>query len=147
VFNRLRYEIAVRRLQREMRQTQQFYTAKSAEALKNKLGAMEMQKLNEEEIFEVQVIHDKIARLQTTYLREEAERYLVPVPPFNHEKDGDWEFAATAAHYQLKMGPLAELRSAIRKEKKERREAWQSWAALLIGLIGAMIGLVAAFKK
>lgn len=147
MFSRLRYEFALRRLQREKRRTEQFYTAKVAETQNKKTNLIETQKLDEEQIHETQVIHDQIARLQTGFLREQAERYLLPVPKFDDGDGGAWEFAATAAHYQLKPDAIAELRSAIRKEKKERREGWQSWAALAIGFVGAMIGLVAAFKK
>lgn len=147
MFARLRYEFALRRLQTEKRRTERFYATKEAEISDKKNNLIEMQRLNEEQIYETQVVHDKIARLQTVFLRNEAERYLLPVPEFNDGDDGAWELAATAAHYQLKPDAIAELRSAIRKEKKERRENWQSWAALAIGFVGAMIGLVAALKK
>jgi hypothetical protein len=115
--------------------------------LKGPKTVEELEKLTHEEIFEVQVIEDKISRLQTTFLRDEAQRYLLPVPEFNTTDDGAWEQATTAAQYQLKPAALAELRSAIRQEKKERRESWQSSAALAIGLIGALIGLFSAMTK
>jgi hypothetical protein len=147
MFSRLRYEFALRRLQRGKRRTERLYATKEAEIKDKKNNLIELQKLGEEQIHETQVIHDQIARLQTVFLREEAERYLLPIPKFDDGDGGSWEFAATAAHYQLKPDAIAELRSAIRKEKKERREGWQSWAALAIGFVGAMIGLVAALKK
>jgi hypothetical protein len=143
----LRYGFALRRLQREKRAAIVHYKNEQASLLAKKASAMEMQRSSEQQIYETQSIYDQIAGLQTTFLRTEAERYLLPVPTFDTSEDGAWEFSSTCSHYQLKRAAIAELRAAIRKEKKERREAWQSWAALAIGLIGALIGLVAALKK
>jgi len=147
VLARLRYEYALRRLQKEKRATDAHYEKEQAVLEAKKAGLIEMQRADEHQIYEAQRINDQIAGLQTNFLREEAERYLLPIPAFDTSENGAWEFSPTCAHYQLKQMPLAELRSAIRKEKKERRESWQSWAALAIGLVGAMIGLVAALKR
>lgn len=38
---------------------------------------------------------------------------------------------------------ISDLRERIRKEAKERREAILAWIVPLIGLIGALIGLIA----
>jgi hypothetical protein len=72
---------------------------------------------------------------------------MIPIPDFDSDESGPWEKASTRPHYQLKSEALAELRFAIRKERKERREGIQSWTALTIGLIGALIGLLSAFRK
>jgi hypothetical protein len=147
VLSRLRYEFALKRLQKEERATDFYFKEEQERLLANKVGAADMQKSDEKQIFELSKIHDQIAGLQTNFLRNEAERYLLPIPVFDTSEDGAWEFSSICTHYQLKQAALVKLRSAIRKEKKERRESWQSWAALAIGLIGAMIGLVAALKK
>ncbi len=49
---------------------------------------------------------------------------------------------------------MTELRAAIRKERRERRETVDSWAKIIgriiticTGLVGAIIGLVAVWKK
>jgi hypothetical protein len=84
--------------------------------------------------------------LQTVYLIDEAQPLLLPTPSFTEDSSA-WEEASTAVHYQLTRDAIAELRSAIRKEKKERRESWQAWVALTIGGVGALIGLVSALKK
>ncbi len=96
---------------------------------------------------DVHVIEDEISQLQTSYLIDEAQRYFLPTPAFSTDVDGAWEQAATAPHYQLKRAAIEELRLAINKEKKERRACRQAWIALEIGLVGALVGLVAAFKQ
>jgi hypothetical protein len=106
----------------------------------------EIERLDSEEMHETQSIEDKISRLQTSFLIEEAQRLLIPPPAFDTKEDGAWESAATARHYQLKREHLAELRSASAR-KKRTKEGLQSWAALSIGLIGALIGLFSALKK
>lgn len=92
-------------------------------------------------------IDDRISRLQTTFLIDEAQRYLLPTPKFSDDHRGAWERATTAAHYQLKLSAIAELSAAVNRVKKERRDAWQSWVTLLIGVIGALIGLMSILKK
>jgi hypothetical protein len=42
---------------------------------------------------------------------------------------------------------LTALRAIVRKEHKERSENFRSWTTLTIGIIGALIGLVAMLKK
>lgn len=147
MFTYLRYAIALRKLQKERQRTRAWFAAKESEIPKETANLQKLESLTHEEIFEIATIENKISFLQTTYLRNQAQRYLLPVPEFKEGDDGAWEFASTGPHYQLKRAALADLRTMIRKEKKERREAWQSWAALLVGLIGAMIGLIAAIKK
>lgn len=150
MFARLRYEFELRKLQREKIKNDRFFAAKQAEARAKKADSIAMQRLDGEEIFERGTINDKIALLQTEFLRQEAEKYLLPIPSFDaddNKEDTNWQFAPTGPHYQLSESALAELRSAIRKERKERREVWQSWAALVIGIVGALIGLVSALKK
>ena len=39
------------------------------------------------------------------------------------------------------------VRNSIRQEKKEKREAFGFWSSLIIGLIGAAIGLISAIKN
>jgi hypothetical protein len=147
----IRYSWSLRILQREQAKTERLYLKKRSEIEKD-ADLEKIQSLDTEEMFERQVIHDQIARLETVYWRNEAQRHLVPVPSFDASEVLDnetlnWELASTRIQYQLKPKALAELRSAVRKEKKEQREAWQSWVALVIGLLGTIIGLVSVLKK
>jgi hypothetical protein len=147
LFERIRYEFALWRLQNERRQTLAWYADADSKSPKEPKNLEELQSRTDSELHDIRVIDDNIASLQTTFLREQTQRYLVPMPEFKTDATGDWEQAQFASHFQLKPAAIVELRSAIRKEKKERREIWQSWASLAIGVIGAMIGLIAILKK
>jgi hypothetical protein len=133
-------------LQQEKEKTRTSYVEPTRAAAANK-DVDEIERLDLEEMHEIQSIDDKISRLQTSFLIEEAQWLLIPTPSFDTEEGRAWERAATAPHYQLKREKLADLQSAIRKEKKERREGLQSWAALSIGLVLALIGLFSLLKK
>jgi hypothetical protein len=147
VFRKLRYNLALRRLQNKKRRTRDGYTDQQRDSKTKPKSVCEYQELLEREMHDVHVIEDEISRLQTSYLIDEAQRYFLPTPAFSTDADGAWEQAATAPHYQLKQTAIEELRLAIGKEKKATRARWQSWIALEIGLVGALVGLVAAFKK
>jgi CRISPR/Cas system CSM-associated protein Csm4 (group 5 of RAMP superfamily) len=88
-------------------------------------------------------INEQIAILESDYWLEQAERYLLPTP-----KD---EAYIHSKRYKRRSyfdeETLASLRSAVRKEQKERSENFRTWVTLLIGIIGALIGLVAVLKK
>ena len=99
------------------------------------------------QIYETQVIHDKSLVCKRRFFEKEAERYLLPVPPFNPEEDGDWEFAATEAHYQLKSEALAALRSAIRREKRGAARSLAILGSAWRGLCWLNDWTVAALKK
>src|SRR5262249_47561304 len=108
----------------------------------------ELQDLTDLEIREVMLVDEQISRLQTTYLLEQAERYLLPQPPFKTDtEDAAWERAILSPQHHLKDIAIAELRAVVRREKKERSERWKSWIPLLTGLAGAIIGLISVLKK
>jgi hypothetical protein len=89
-------------------------------------------------------------------LMDQAAGLYVPTPGPN-EKD-KWVSKEDLNSFEnwsvLTPEAMTELRSAIRKERRERREAIESWAKILAavitvvtGLVGAVIGLVAVWKK
>lgn len=136
---KLRHDFVLWHLQREKRKTRAWHAERQKNPQTKPKDVQELQQLTEREMFEVQSIEDQISRLQTTFLIDEAQRYLLPTPPFDTEPEGSWEQASTAVQYQLKRPVIAALSSAIRKEKKERREGWQAWAALAIRFVGALM--------
>jgi flagellar motor component MotA len=88
-------------------------------------------------------IDERIAILESHYWLEQAERYLLPRS--NHQA-----YIPSKLHkilHYLDEEALTSLRSAVRKEQKERSENFRTWTALAVGIIGALIGLVAALKK
>src|SRR6476659_8718418 len=100
MFDELRYQFQLWRLQREKR------SLRAASDKENKaLEARwkrddpgpekrleEVRNLAEVEMHEVLAVDEQIARLQTRYLLEQAERYLLPRPPFRADGEGAaWE--------------------------------------------------------
>jgi len=151
-----RYQFRLWRLQKKKRSLRALYAAHT-EALEVRWRAddpgpekrlKELQDLTDLEIHEVMLVDEQISRLQTTYLLEQAERYLLPRPPFKTDtEDAAWERASLSAQHHLKDIAIAELRAVVRREKKERGERWKSWIPLLTGLAGAIIGLISVLKK
>lgn len=94
---------------------------------------------------EVGMIDDEIYSLETQYLLEQARNLLLPMPKHD-ENEEYWEKSQFTRLYQLTRHGMQELRSTIRSEKRARREWIAVWVAGLIGLIGAISGLVALWK-
>ena len=155
MFEGARYQVRLWRLQKEKRRLRASYATENnaLEGRWREAGTapekrlQELQELTDLEIHQIMAVDEKISRLQTTYLLEQAERYLLP-RPFNIDtEDASWERANISAQYHLKDAALAELRSAVRRERKERGERWKSWIPLLTGLAGAIIGIISVWKK
>lgn len=88
------------------------------------------------------------ASIQTNYYRRKAESLLVQMP---EESDSamfarvDWDDHPDEPYYLTPLG-LRTVRDSIRAEQKHKREAVGYWFGIAVGLIGAITGLVSAFK-
>lgn len=96
--------------------------------------------------FEIDIVDWQIKNTMTRALINEADRLFLPVPDENDPEKWE-EDPATGKRTFLSPKGIAELRTAIRQEKRERRENIQRWIAILIGLIGALTGLIAVLKS
>jgi len=81
----------------------------------------------------------------TTGPHDLTQKFL-PTPSLS-EKDGLWERSSNTGDYYLTDKGIAEMRGIIRKDTKEKMEIFSYWGGLLIGLIGAITGLVAVIKR
>ena len=86
---------------------------------------------------------------QTQYLKSVCNELVIPMPEdgsggyyyrFNFDDNEGDRLILSTAGMQL-------VRSNIREERKARREAFGFWISMIIGLLGAAVGLVSAFKK
>jgi len=57
----------------------------------------------------------------------------------------EWDNDPAQPRYLTDKGFKA-IRDAIREERKQRREAVGYWFGIVVGIIGALTGLVSAFK-
>lgn len=86
--------------------------------------------------------------VQTEYYRKIADRLLVQMPSIEDEtmyEQVEWENDPKQPRYLTDKGFKA-IRDAIREERKHRREAFGYWFGIVVGVIGALTGLVSAFK-
>lgn len=86
--------------------------------------------------------------VQTEYYRKIADRLLVQMPSIEDEtmyEQVEWENDPKQPRYLTEKGFKA-IRDAIREERKHRREAFGYWFGIVVGVIGALTGLVSAFK-
>jgi hypothetical protein len=106
--------------------------------------------------WEFDSIDAEIKHNDTQDLLDEAEKLYLPTP--DRGDQSKWISKDDLKSFEnfsvLTPDAMSEVRTAIRKERRERREVVESWAkiagstiTILTGLIGAIIGLVAIWKK
>jgi hypothetical protein len=86
-------------------------------------------------------------------LVSQARQLYLPSPPLDNGENWDSDGGIPPTRY-LSERAMTELRSAIRKERMERRAVIEWWfkvvggaVGILTGLVGALIGLLAVWKK
>ncbi|WP_369991244.1 hypothetical protein [Pseudomonas xanthosomatis] len=86
--------------------------------------------------------------VQTRYLQKVAARLSVSMPDPNDANlydRVDYDNDESMPRY-LKQEGVKQLTDAIRKERRSRREEFGYWFGIVVGLIGALTGLVSTFK-
>jgi hypothetical protein len=136
----------LRKLHKERKKIYAGYKKALDEAKAAQKSQLELDRLFFEERMKIQIVDAKIHNLLTQRLIQIADRNLIPRPEFKSE-GGAWIQSSVAGHWHLTIEAIAELRSAIRREKKERSENWRMWLAACTGLVGTLIGLAALLLK
>ena len=137
----LSYKYKLWKLQGEKEKTRKFYRKKMDVARKEKKPQDYIDNFIGEEMHDIDCTDDDIAQIQYQLLTRQAERYFIPTPKVITQ-DGTWEQSDISGRWRLSENALSNLKQAIRQEQKHGREHWQSWLTLVIGLIGALIGLL-----
>jgi hypothetical protein len=86
--------------------------------------------------------------LQTKYYQKKCNQLVISMPEQNDKLyyyKFDFDDDAGDRDILTILG-FQKVRTSIRQEEKEKREAFGFWVTLLIGLIGAIIGLVSILK-
>ena len=146
--NFLSYRIALFKLNRK-RSKQASVISKLVKEARKTGGERKAQEIRESESFDLEIIYDEILQLLSWYILSKANKRFLPTPPFS-EEDGMWERSNYTGKYHLTEKGFREVRGMIRKDTKERMELlsyWSPWIGLLIGVIGALTGLVAVIKR
>jgi hypothetical protein len=93
-------------------------------------------------------VDEYIAVRETEYWVDRAQRFLLPRPKDEaYIKTKYFAQEVKRPFHYFDEETLTALRATVRKEQKERSENFRSWTTLTIGIIGALIGLVAVLKK
>jgi hypothetical protein len=94
------------------------------------------------------VMYWRIRVLTTQFLVSEAARLVVPLPSLeDKELWTHWGSGAPNEEHVLTIKGINELRAAIRVEQKARAERFLVWVPGVVGILGALIGLVSVLKK
>ena len=130
------------RLTRRMDTVNRRYTKLIETARREKRPKEEIELLNHEAGFEIGLLEEQVREVVTRELTSKAARMLLEVPPRNDDS-GLWELSQSLPSWRLTDKGIAQLRRTIREEQRVRREARIVWVGLVIGVIGAVTGLVA----
>lgn len=98
---------------------------------------------------EKEAITNWIEYLQTKYYCNVCHNLLIPIPnqedknlfykyDFDDEEGEKYIFTSIGFHY---------IRKFIRDERKEKREAFGYWITIIIGILGALTGLISIIKS
>lgn len=134
------YKFELWKLQRNKEKNSKFFDKLVDKAREEKKDREEIDTLYGEEMIIRDRIEDDIAQMQHRLIVRQAEKYLIPTPKYITQ-DGTWEQSDETGRWRLSQNTISELKKAIRQEQKYRREG----VALLIGLIGALTGLLAVW--
>jgi hypothetical protein len=83
--------------------------------------------------------------LTTAHLLQQARRLQLPIP--DPGDDQYWAESGMFGGKHLTAAGVTKLRSEIRTERKARWDSIAAQITLLIGLLGALIGVLSVLKK
>ena len=140
MFDYLRFRWKLGQLERDLRQTDNKYEADIKAARQRKASADDVDSIEHAQMSEHFLFRDEIQTLHSRYLSTQASRLIIPRPPLGDETM--WEKDGLDRHILSEAG-INHLRAAIRAERKARLELFLMWVPGVVGILGALIGLVA----
>lgn len=145
--NYISYRVLLFKLYRQRNKVDKYYKKEYQEA--KKTGDRDkVQEVGSLTSFELQEVDDEIQYLEQRYIIALARQMLLAVPPvIDEEKGGLWEQSNSTGKWLLTVEGLRQLRATVRAEKKERTDALSRWVTIIVGLIGAITGLIAVIMK
>ncbi len=95
----------------------------------------ELESIKYEAMFEDQLHEDEIEALQSRYLINKAQKYVLQTPDFDLQSE-------VTGLWRLSLSAQEALASKIEGYEKRRRESIHAWMTALAGIIGASTGLI-----
>ncbi len=138
----MRFRWQLSKLQRSLRRVDRIYEKHIQNAYRDKDSGQSADKIRQERHWETSLIDDEISILVTRYLLARANRKFLPNPSHDEGK-GYWDESRQLGTRYLTSAGITELRRTLRAERADASGFWLSTLSTLIGIIGALTGLVA----
>lgn len=138
--NYLKYRLALRRNAKAQKNLEKIYPPNLSDDFDS--GQFNDYIRREDQVYQWKML------IQTEYFRNKADILNVPMPDPSDKELYDtveWDDDPKQPKYLTDKGALA-IRSAIREEEKHRREAFGYWFGIVVGVIGALTGLISVLK-
>ncbi|MHB1731667.1 MAG: hypothetical protein ACYCVG_12080 [Leptospirillum sp.] len=145
--------LSMRRLSWERKLVERSHSKEIKKAREDK-DHLKLEELRHTCQFEIETIAGEEEEFFTNQLVNKARRLRVPVPTYldedrNISNSDYWEIRAGIPYYLTPLG-ISKIRDDIRKEERWRLEVRASrvvWLSAIIGILGALTGLVAVWLK
>ncbi|PMZ87023.1 MULTISPECIES: hypothetical protein [unclassified Pseudomonas] len=138
--NYIQYRIELRKQSNAQRALDNKRPAETQENYEN--GALDFFSREDDDLFEWKRL------IQTRYYRGKADSLLIQMPNTDDKamyEKVEWDKDPKQPRYLTDEG-LRVVRAAIREEQKHKREAVGYWFGIAVGVIGAITGLISAFR-
>lgn len=119
-------------------------------ARKRPVGADRVREIRDKWNMEYLMLEEEYEDIYSRKLVRKAHRLRVPVPrrpPDNTASNEHWMWAGTIGRWHLSTDGVIAVRAAIRAQQKARLDLVSPWLGSLIGLVGAITGLVAVLTS
>ena len=139
--NYLKYRLALRKHAKAEKQLEKIYPPNLSNDFDNGQFADYIRR--EDQVYQWKML------IQTEYFRNKADVLNVPMPdPSNKEMydSVEWDDDPQQPKYLADNG-VRSIRAAVREEEKHRREATGYWFGIVVGIIGALTGLISILKN
>lgn len=139
--------LTLHRLSRELDKITRSYGRHIRRAEKEKKSQEDMESLFSEMNMMRQVPQLELDKVTTRCLLKTADRLLLPRPSYDDKSMWDTDNAWYGYPYLLTHEAMKIIRRNIRRERRERAEYCLKWVVPIIGIIGALTGLIAVWKR
>lgn len=145
--NWITYRINLAKLTREKEKIQKSLDSKVRQAARTEgeEAANEVRQTDDDS-FNLECLKKSIYLLKTRYYRGRFDQLLLSFPKVTDE-DGLWRRGQFSRDWYLTRKGFEKVHSEIKKEDRERLDSFIKITSTLIGLLGAIIGVLAVIKS
>jgi len=142
MFGYLKLRWKLWKLRRVWDLTDEANTSRKEEAKKPKAPRDQLREIEQDGVLDYFEYQDSVRAAHTKYLLMTASQLIVPIP--SPEEKAMWEESHAGRRDLTELG-INTVRAAVRAERKARLEMFLMWVPGVVGILGALIGLVSVF--